>query len=211
MPQYLQVLRGLSSFQAGLLLAPQGLASMVGTIVVGVLYSRLGARPLVIMGGIATALATYLISQWLSLTSLFAELIPLLMVLGFGLPFLLQATSTAALTGIEGTTLPGANTLLSVSRSAVSSLAVAGLVNLVQAQRLVHQAALAHHGPVSVAVAQQAQVLAYQDVYLLSALFTLPLIVLAFFLRSPRRTQKPEPTTTFGVSPHTPEAAMETR
>ena len=145
LPQYLQVLRGLSSFQAGLLLAPQGLASMVGTIVVGVLYSRLGARPLVIMGAIAVALATYLMSQWLSLTSLFAELIPLLLVLGFGLPFLLQATSTAALTGIEGPTLPGANTLLSVSRSAVSSLAVAELVNLVQAQRLVHQAALAHH------------------------------------------------------------------
>src|SRR5712672_1268050 len=89
LPQYLQVLRGLSSFQAGLLLAPQGLASMVGTIVVGLLYSRLGARPLVIMGAIAVAFATYLMSQWLSLTSLFAELIPLLMVLGFGLPFLL--------------------------------------------------------------------------------------------------------------------------
>ncbi len=211
LPQYLQVLRGLSSFQAGLLLAPQGLASMVGTIVVGLLYSRLGARPLVIMGAIAVALATYLMSQWLSLTSLFAELIPLLIVLGFGLPFLLQSTSTAALTGIEGTTLPGANTLLSVSRSAVSSLAVAGLVNLVQAQRLVHQAALAHHGPVSAAVAQQAQVLAYQDVYLLSALFTLPILVLAFFLRTQRRAQKPEPTTTFGVSAHTSEAAMETR
>ena len=101
--------------------------------------------------------------------------------------------------------------LLSVSRSAVSSLAVAGLVNLVQAQRLVHQAALAHHGPVSAAVAQQAQALAYQDVYLLSALFTLPLIVLAFFLRTQRRAQKKEETTTFGVSAHTSEAAMETR
>ncbi|HCJ34963.1 MAG TPA: hypothetical protein DHV65_11795, partial [Ktedonobacter sp.] len=76
---------------------------------------------------------------------------------------------------------------------------------------LVHQAALAHNGPVSAAVAQQAQVLAYQDVYLLSALVTLPILVLAFFLRSPRRTQKPEPTTTFGVSPQTPEAAIETR
>ena len=211
LPQYLQVLRGLSSFQAGLLLAPQGLASMVGTIVVGVLYSRLGARPLVIMGAIAVALATYLMSQWLSLTSLFAELIPLLIVLGFGFPFLLQSTSTAALTGIGGAALPGANTLLSVSRSAVSSLAVAGLVNLVQAQRLVHQAALAHNGPVSAAVAQQAQALAYQDVYLLSALFTLPLIVLALFLRTQRRAQKKEETTTFGVSAHTSEAAIGSR
>src|SRR5260370_6768569 len=107
--------------------------------------------------------------------------------------------------------LLGSNTIISDSRVAVSSLAVAGLVNLVQAQRLVHQAGLAPHGPVSVAITRQAQALAYQDVYLLSALVTLPILVLAFFLRSQRRTQKPEPTTTFGVSPQTPEAAIETR
>jgi hypothetical protein len=81
----------------------------------------------------------------------------------------------------------------------------------VQAQRLVHQAALAAHGPVSVAITRQAQALAYQDVFLLTALVTLPILVLAFFLRSPRRTQQPEPTTTFGVSPQTPEATSETR
>ena len=51
LPQYLQVLRGLSSYNAGLLLAPQGLAAMVGTIVVGLLYSRVGARPLVLVRG----------------------------------------------------------------------------------------------------------------------------------------------------------------
>jgi len=64
---------------------------------------------------------------------------------------------------------------------------------------------------VSAAVAQQAQVLAYQDVYLLSALFTLPILVLALFLRTQRRAQKPEPTTTFGVSAHTSEAAIGSR
>jgi len=36
-------------------------------------------------------------------------------------------------------------------------------------------------------------------------------IVLAFFLRTPRRAQKPEPTTTFGVSAHTSEAAIGSR
>ncbi len=207
LPQYLQVLRGLSSYNAGLLLAPQGLASMVGTIVVGLLYSRLGPRPLILVGAIAVATGTYLISRWISLTSPFALLIPLLVVTGLAFPFIAQTTGTAALTGIRGTTLPGANTLLAVSRSVVSSLAVAGMVNLVQAQRLAHQAALAHNGPVTLAITRQAQALAYQDVYLLSALLTLPLIVLAFFLSSPRRAQQPEPTTTFGVSPQTPEAA----
>jgi hypothetical protein len=64
---------------------------------------------------------------------------------------------------------------------------------------------------VSAAVAQQAQVLAYQDVYLLLALVTLPILVLALFLRTPRRAQKKEETTTFGVSAHTSEAALGSR
>src|SRR5258707_12629306 len=51
LPQYLQVLRGLSSYHAGLLLAPQGLAAKVGTIVEGLLYSRVAPRPLVLGWG----------------------------------------------------------------------------------------------------------------------------------------------------------------
>src|SRR6266705_3040120 len=100
LPQYLQVLRGLSSYQAGLLLAPQGLAAMVGTIVVGLLYSRVGARPLVLVGGIAVGSNIYLISRWATLTSPFALLIPLLIVQGLSLPLLVQTTGTVALTGI---------------------------------------------------------------------------------------------------------------
>src|SRR5258707_14713334 len=148
LPQYLQVLRGLSSYQAGLLLAPQGLAAMVGTIVVGLLYSRVGARPLVLVGGIAVGINISLISRWATLTSPFALLIPLLIVQGLSLPLLVQTTGTAALTGIGGAALPGANTLLSVSRAALSSLAGAGLVMLVQSQRLGHQAGFAPQGPV---------------------------------------------------------------
>jgi hypothetical protein len=48
-------------------------------------------------------------------------------------------------------------------------------------------------------------------VYLLLALFTLPILVLAFFLRTPRRAQKKEETTTFGVSAHNPDAAIGSR
>ena len=209
LPQYLQVLRGLSSFNAGLLLAPQALASIVGTIGLGLLYRRLGPRPLILAGGIAVGIASYLISRWATLTSPFALLIPLLALLGLALPFITQATGTASLTGIVGPALPGANTLLAVSRSAISSLAVAGLVNLLQAQRLVHQAALAPHGPVTLAVIRQAQALAYQDVYLLAALVTLPILALALFLLGRYRAQKPETTITVGVGQQPPEATIE--
>ncbi len=201
------MLRGLSSYNAGLLLAPQGLASIAGTFV-SVLYRRLGPRPLILVGGIAVGSVTYLISRWATLTSSFTLLVPLLLVLGLTLPFILQTTGTAAMTGIVGTALPGANTLFSVSRSVVSSLAIAGFVNLVQAQQLVHQATFAPNGPVTVAVTRQALALAYQDVYLLSALVMLPLLVLALFLSMPRRIQKSELTTPVGVRTQTSETVI---
>lgn len=209
LPQYLQVLRGLSSYNAGLLLAPQGLGSIVGTFVSGILYRRLGPRPLILVGGIAVGSVTYLISRWTTLTSSFALLVPLLLVLGLTLPFILQTTGTAAMTGIVGTALPGANTLFSVSRSVVSSLAIAGFVNLVQAQQLVHQATLAPNGTVTVAITRQALALAYQDVYLLSALAMLPLLVFALFLSMPRRIQKSELTTPIGERTQIPETVIE--
>ncbi|KRF34505.1 DHA2 family efflux MFS transporter permease subunit [Nocardioides sp. Soil805] len=53
LPLYLQNLRGLSELQAGLLVMPGGLAMGALGPVVGGLYDRLGARPLVIPGSLA--------------------------------------------------------------------------------------------------------------------------------------------------------------
>jgi len=82
--------------------------------------------------------------------------------------------------------------VLNVTRSVISSLAVAVLINILQTQRLVHQTALALWGTVSHAVQQQAQALAYQDVYVLTALVTVPLIFLPLLLRSQLKKATPK-------------------
>jgi len=103
LPQYLQTLRGLGSSSAGLLLMPQGLAAIVGTIITGTFYSRINPRILVIIGAIAVTLDTYFLGTWSTLTSSFFLLIPLLIVRGLALPFLTQTTNTIALNEVSNT------------------------------------------------------------------------------------------------------------
>jgi len=183
LPQYLQALRGLGPSASGLLLMPQGLAAIVGTIISGALYNRLGPRILVIIGAVAITIDTYLLSTLSNLDSSLTLFIPLLIVRGLALPLLTQTTNTLALNEISNRALAGANTVLNITRSVVSSLAVAVLINILQSQQLAHQAVLRAGGPVTHAVQQQAQALAYQDIYLLTAIVTIPLLFLPFLLR----------------------------
>ncbi len=143
LPQYLQTLRGLAPFPAGLLLLPLGLSALVWTILSGVLYNRVGPRALIIGGAVVTAADTYLIGSWSTLTSAFSTLLPLLALRGLGQPFLGQTPNTVALQGVRGRALPGAITLTVVGRLVVSALAVAVLTNVLQVRRIAHQADLA--------------------------------------------------------------------
>ena len=183
LPQYLQALRGLTPSASGLLLMPQGLAAIVGTVISGALYNRLGARVLVLIGAVAITIDTYLLSTFSTLNSNLTLFIPLLIVRGLALPLLTQTTNTLALNEISNRALAGANTVLNITRSVVSSLAVAVLINILQSQQIAHQAGLRAGGPVTHAIQQQAQALAYQDIYLLAAIVTIPLLFLPFLLR----------------------------
>jgi len=183
LPQYLQTLRGLSPYDAGLLLLPQGLAAIAGTVAAGALYNRVDPRVIIVGGAAAMVAATFLLGVWSTLSSAFVLLIPLLVLRGLAMPALTQTAGTVALQDIGGAALPGATTLNVVTRSVVSSLAVAGLVNLLQSRRLAHEGALAAGGHVTRAVARQAQALAFQDVYVVAGVIAVAAVVLPVLLR----------------------------
>lgn len=222
LPQYLQNLRGLDPYHSGLQLLPNGLAAMVGTVLGGFLYNRIGPRGLISIGACSAAFTAYLIGRWSTLDSAFAALVPLLILRGLTLPFVMQNTNTVALQGVQGPALPGATTLMTVFRNVIASLSIAGLTNLLQTERVLHQAniagnytatnptiafAVAQLTKLDVArgltlaqahamallqlatmVARQATALAYQDVYLVSAVVTIPAIFLTFLLHPMRAT-----------------------
>ncbi len=143
LPQFLQNLRGLDPFPAGLLLFSAGVGTVMGTIAAGNLYNRWGPRVMIIIGTLLAVGSSYALMRWATLDSPYSVLPWILIVRGFGLPFALQSASTASLFGVTGRALPGATTLNVVMRQAVGALSIAGLTNVVRSQQTAHNAHLA--------------------------------------------------------------------
>jgi EmrB/QacA subfamily drug resistance transporter len=137
-PIYLQVLRGQSAFQAGLILLPQALAAMVSVVVGGRLVDRIGVKVVVIPGLLLLGFATWQLT-FITLNSPFWWLQLLLVLLGLSLGLTGQPLVVAALADIrEAQQVADASTITTVTRSVAASMGVALLATYVQAQTRVH-------------------------------------------------------------------------
>jgi EmrB/QacA subfamily drug resistance transporter len=136
-PIYLQDLRQLSAFQAGLILLPQALASMVTTIIGGRLVDRIGVRAVMIPGLLILAFATWQLSQ-LTLYSPYSWMQSMLILRGMALGLTIQPLTVASLSEISPRQLGQASAISTVNRAVSSSLGIAILATLVQTQSLLH-------------------------------------------------------------------------
>ena len=141
-PIYLQILRGQSAFQSGVILLPQALGSMVAVVVGGRLVDRIGVKAVVIPGLLILAFALWRFS-FVSLQTPFSEFQILLILRGLGLGLSAQPLTVALLSAIKPKDLPQATSLNSVIRAIASSIGVAVLAPLVQTQTKVHYSHLA--------------------------------------------------------------------
>jgi EmrB/QacA subfamily drug resistance transporter len=142
LPLYLQILRGLSAFQAGLFLLPQALASMVVVLIGGRLVDRLGTRPVVIPGLLFLAFPLWGFLN-LKTTTPYGWFQLLLILRGGEIGLVLQPLMRAALVTIPRRQLSQASSLMTVIRFVSGSLIVAILGTLVQTQAQVHYEHLA--------------------------------------------------------------------
>ena len=94
-PLYEQAARGLSALDAGLLMAPQGLAAMVAMPIAGKLTDLRGPRTLVLIGVAATVLGTIAFTQ-VSADSSQALLAASLVPRGIGMGFIMAPLMAAA-------------------------------------------------------------------------------------------------------------------
>ncbi len=156
LPIYLQSIRGQSAFQAGLILLPQALASMVSVLIGGRLVDRIGVRAVVIPGLILLGIATWQLTS-ITLYSPFWWLQMLFIIRGLGLGLCIQPLTVSSLAEISPRQLPQASSINTVIRSVSSSLGIAILATLVQTQSLVHYARLAEQVTPSSPLAQLAQ------------------------------------------------------
>lgn len=137
LPVYLQSLRGLNAFQAGVFLLPQALASMVTVLIGGRLVDRIGVRAVVLPGLLLLAIANWQLS-FITAASSYSWLQAMLVVRGLALGAVMQPLMVSAMATIRPQRLAQASSLSTVIRSVASSLGIAVLATVVQTQTKVH-------------------------------------------------------------------------
>ena len=129
MPVYLQVLRGRTALETGLLLLPLAIASGIAAPLAGRFYDRIGPRPLVVTGFALLVINTWQLAQIQADTPIW--FIGMLLALrGLALGMTVQTTFATALGAVPPRLLPRGSSLINGTRFVVQSLGVAILATV---------------------------------------------------------------------------------
>jgi DHA2 family multidrug resistance protein len=129
MPLYLQVLRGRTALETGLILLPLAVTAGIAIPVAGRLYDKVGARPLVVIGFAILVVNTWQLSQ-LTVDTEISWIIFLLVLRGLALGLTVQTTLVTALSTVPMPKLSRGSALVNSTRQVVQSIAVAILATV---------------------------------------------------------------------------------
>jgi EmrB/QacA subfamily drug resistance transporter len=170
-PLELVTVRGLSEIQVGLILTPVAFATALAAPLAGVVSDRIGARPPVVVGLVALAIASVLLAN-LQLDTPLPVIAFLVALQGFGNGLALTPNNVAGMNALPQRFLARGTAIRSTTRQVAGSLSIALLTAFLLAQI---GAIGAPVGP-EAAAAHQA---AYNSVFLVCAYITLGCLVLA--------------------------------
>lgn len=153
MPLYLQVLRGRTALQAGLILLPVAFAAAIATPISGKLYDKIGPRPMVVLGFALLTLNTWNFSRINATTPIFTILL-LLGLRGLALGMTIQNTFATALSAVPKQDLPRGSSLINGSRFVIQSIGVAILATILTSSLSAQTKSLQNQPP-TVATTQQ--------------------------------------------------------
>jgi len=187
LPLFFQNLHGYTSFQAGMLLLPQALASAVSMPIGGRMFDRAGSRLPTILGFSLLAGATALLLLMDANTS-WLVIVLILTVRGLGMGLGMMSTTTAAMVAGRGVSEARVSALVSITRQIASALAVAFLATVLQARVSAHTAAGSSLRTVRDAGAATVHgaVLGFHETFVVLLLAAIPVLILATFLHDSR-------------------------
>jgi EmrB/QacA subfamily drug resistance transporter len=123
-PTYFQQVRGQSTLNAGLLVAPQGIGAMVTMPIAGTLSDRLPVGRIVPFGLILITGGMFALTQITSTIS-YAVVIAILFVMGLGMGLTMMPIMTSALRTLRASEVARGSTLLNIVQQIASSVGVA--------------------------------------------------------------------------------------
>jgi DHA2 family multidrug resistance protein len=144
LPIFLQMLMGYSSFQAGLVLGPGGLAALFAMPIVGKLVGKGKAKPILVVGILICAGSTYAMSLFNMQTDFWTFVWPRV-TLGMGMSCIFIPTTTLALSHIPKEDMGYATSLYNMIRNLGGSFGIAFATTMVVRRAQVHQAHLTEH------------------------------------------------------------------
>jgi DHA2 family multidrug resistance protein len=144
LPIYLQTLMGYTSFLAGVVLGPGGIATMIAMPIAGKLVTKLNPKALLAFGIAVASYSVHLMGQFTLQANLDSIIWPRV-VLGIGMGFLFIPLNTLTMGRIPNEQMGNATAIFNLLRNLGGSFGVA-FVTTMQAQRAqFHQFRLAEH------------------------------------------------------------------
>ena len=209
-PFFLQSIRGLGAMETGVMMLPGALASGVLMPVSGILYDKFGPK-VVLVFGLAVMAGITLLFGSISLET------PLLTVIlwnvgrGVAMGLCMMPAQTAAMSDVPPPMISRATSVMAIIRNLASSFGIAVMTVLITTRNTFHHARMTDSlstdntpytsfmlanpstGPTVIGthIAKQSFVFAIQDVFLLTAVFTLLAVVPALFLKKAKKAQQP--------------------
>ncbi len=152
-PLFLQQVRGFGAFDTGLAILPQAIAAAVFMPIGGLLFDRIGARPLVAAGLSLVAVSTFLLSQ-VTVTAQASDLILPLGLAGAGMGLMFMPLTTHIINAAPRALVTRVTALTNALQQVVSGFTIAGLSTILTARITSHVATAAsaarsatHSGP----------------------------------------------------------------
>ena len=144
LPIYLQTLMGYTSFLAGFVLGPGGIATLISLPIAGALVNKVNPKALLSFGIAVNAYATYLMSNF-DLSADFNTVIWPRIVLGIGMGFFFIPLTTMTMAGIKKEDMGNASAIYNLLRNLGGSFGVAFVTTVLSRREQFHQARLVEH------------------------------------------------------------------
>jgi EmrB/QacA subfamily drug resistance transporter len=137
LPIYLQNIRGFTALDSGLLLLPGAIVMGIMTPIAGVLFDKIGARWLAVIGLIITVITTWQFS-FLSMTTSYRHILILYVLRMFGMSFLSMTVMTEGLNQLPRNLGAHGTAASNTARQVAGSIGTAFLVTIMSTRQGVH-------------------------------------------------------------------------
>ena len=186
-PLFLENVLHYDAWSAGLAVAPRGLGVVIALLAVGQLSRRYDdMRPIVCVGFLIGAYQAYRMSQW-TLNTHEAEVLLPIFLFGVGLGAIFPIVTALGVGQINRERIGFASSLFSMMINTGAAAGIAIATNLLTASHRRHEAQIlaqvSSSAPYANVLKSQAWLLAYNDVYRITAILLLLLSPWAFLLR----------------------------